>query len=222
MEGDLVDNHSQSNRIKFRDLGIAVVTILSAPRAGKTSLLEKTLPVLKSDFKIAVIAADVYASFDAERIRVTGVPVWQLPAGKEKAVNSEMLAGAIDQFPLTGCDLLIVESVANLNVASAIDLGEDLRVMVCTFSEALELSRSKPDIWKEAGAVVLNKIDSITHPEPVLAELTRQIQNIQSVPVFAVSCASGQGVLDWTRWLGERVRAIRRHRTPVTTTLSAG
>ena len=65
-------------RSKFKDENITVINLISSPGAGKTTILEKTLPELSSKYKVAVIEGDVLTSRDAERIAKLQVPVVQI------------------------------------------------------------------------------------------------------------------------------------------------
>jgi len=59
---------------------ITAINIISSPGAGKTSLLERTIPLLKQ-FRIGVLEGDIATTRDAERIEKLGVPVVQLLTG---------------------------------------------------------------------------------------------------------------------------------------------
>jgi len=57
------------NRALFRELGLTVISIGSAPRAGRTTILERMLPFLEDEFKVAVLETDLHPALDVRRIR---------------------------------------------------------------------------------------------------------------------------------------------------------
>ena len=56
-----------ANRADFDRAGVAVVNLMSAPGAGKTSLLERAL-VDRGATRVAVLEGDVQGSLDADRL----------------------------------------------------------------------------------------------------------------------------------------------------------
>ena len=58
---------AQANRGDFDRAGVTVVNVMSAPGAGKTSLLERVLPTLEG-VRPGVLEGDVQGSMDADRL----------------------------------------------------------------------------------------------------------------------------------------------------------
>ncbi len=58
---DANDTIAQANRADFDRAGVAVVNLMSAPGAGKTSLLERALPGL-AGVRVGVLEGDVAGS----------------------------------------------------------------------------------------------------------------------------------------------------------------
>ena len=59
---------------QFAKHGILALNLISSPGAGKTSLLERTLTDLASEFRMAVIEGDLQTDNDARRVAATGGP----------------------------------------------------------------------------------------------------------------------------------------------------
>ena len=57
---------------QFAKHGILALNLISSPGAGKTSLLERTLTDLASEFRMAVIEGDLQTDNDARRVAATG------------------------------------------------------------------------------------------------------------------------------------------------------
>ena len=64
---------ARANRDDFDRADVAVVNFMSAPGAGKTSLLEAALPRLDG-VRVGVLEGDVQGSMDADRIAALHVP----------------------------------------------------------------------------------------------------------------------------------------------------
>ena len=75
------DDLAAHNRQHFRDQGLFVVNFMSAPGAGKTSVLEQTIRRIKDDYRIGVIEGDLMTTIDADRIAALGVPAHQITTG---------------------------------------------------------------------------------------------------------------------------------------------
>src|SRR4051794_11379717 len=71
---------ARANRDDFDRSGVTVVNFMSAPGAGKTSLLERVVTDLDG-MRVGVLEGDVQGSLDADRLAALHVPVTQLNTG---------------------------------------------------------------------------------------------------------------------------------------------
>jgi hydrogenase nickel incorporation protein HypB len=205
------DECADANRRLFEQHGMAVVNLMSAPGAGKTSVLERTLSALKADFQMAVIEGDLYTTFDAERIEATGVPAYQITTGTCCHLDARMIGRVVAEHHIVEPDLLVIENVGNLVCPAEFDLGEDLRIMVYSVVEGAEKPQKYPLMFQTADAVVLNKIDLVPHAGVSLAELLANVRKVNpSAPVFAISCRTAAGIDSWIAWFRHRVTALRK------------
>ncbi|MBM3713331.1 MAG: hydrogenase nickel incorporation protein HypB, partial [Actinobacteria bacterium] len=60
---------AELNRMLFLKNKVLTLNILSAPGAGKTSLIIETIKRLKEDFNIGVIEGDISSTYDAEKLK---------------------------------------------------------------------------------------------------------------------------------------------------------
>ena len=205
------DQLAEANRRLFEQHGIAAVNFMSAPGAGKTSVLEKTLRALQTDFQMAVIEGDLYTTLDADRIRAAGVSAYQITTGTCCHLDARMIARALTEFRIGETELLIIENVGNLVCPAEFDLGEDLRVMVYSVVEGAEKPQKYPLMFQTADAILLNKIDLIPYAGVSLEELTVNVHKVNpSAPVFPVSCRTGEGIDPWIAWFRHRVAGLRK------------
>ena len=120
-----------------------------------------------------------------------------------------MVARALAEFPIQGVDLLVVENVGNLICPASYDLGEGLRVVICSIAEGPEKPKKYPVMFHKADVVVLNKTDLAEASGDDLRELEANARDVNPrAAVFAVSCKTGSGINRWLAWL-ESVIASR-------------
>ena len=62
-------------RKRFRSAGCFVVSMVSSPGSGKTTLLEKTLTLLRPEYRAAALVGDLATENDAIRLARSQVPV---------------------------------------------------------------------------------------------------------------------------------------------------
>lgn len=192
------------NRKLFDSTGTLAVNIMSAPGAGKTSLLRQTIKQLDGDPKVAVIEGDIQGTYDAEQISKLGVPVVQINTGGACHLDASMIGEALDQLDLNGIDVLIIENVGNLVCPAEFNVGEHMKVMLLSLSEGHDKPLKYPLMFQESRALIINKIDLKPHvdadPEKIIKD---SLSLNSSLKIFEVSCKTGEGIGEWTGWLKE-------------------
>jgi hydrogenase nickel incorporation protein HypB len=196
---------ARANRDDFDRAGVAVVNLMSAPGAGKTSLLEAVVRDL-DDVRVAVLEGDVQGSLDADRLASLHVPVTQLNTdagfGGECHLDANMVRSALPEIPLDDIDLLVVENVGNLVCPAEFRIGEDVRVMVSSVTEGEDKPLKYPLMFRACELVLVNKIDLLPHLD---FDLDRFLHNVEKVNPGAerilVSAQTGEGVERWREWL---------------------
>jgi hydrogenase nickel incorporation protein HypB len=195
-------------RKRFADAGVKVINILSAPGAGKTSLLEETVPrVRKLGIRAGVIEGDVATARDAERLSPLGIPVVQITTLGACHLDSAMIWTALSEMDLSGLDLLFIENVGNLVCPSSFDLGEDLRMVVLSTAEGSDKPAKYPAAFLSCQVVVINKTDLIPYTDFNVEQVLAEISGLKaSIKTFKVSCRSKEGLDEWSVWLADWVR----------------
>jgi hydrogenase nickel incorporation protein HypB len=203
---------ARANRMDFDRAGVTVVNFMSAPGAGKTSLLERVLPSLEG-VRVGVLEGDVQGSLDADRLAHLHIPVVQLNTGNgfggECHLDANMVRSAIPALPLDEIDLLVVENVGNLVCPAEFQIGEDTRVMVAAITEGEDKPLKYPLMFRSCELVLINKIDLLAHLDVDFDALVRNIDQVHpGVTQIAVSARSGEGLDGWREWL-EQIAARR-------------
>lgn len=194
------------NREFFRHNGTFVVNLMSAPGAGKTSVLERSILMLRDDYRLGVIEGDLMTTLDADRIAALDVPSYQITTGTVCHLDARMIHNAFHGFDVRSLNLLFIENVGNLVCPAEFNLGEDLKVMVYSTVEGAEKPKKYPLMFHEADAVLLNKMDLLPYSGVSLEELERNVHEVNpGVPIFPVSCRTGEGIEEWVSWLRTKI-----------------
>jgi hydrogenase nickel incorporation protein HypB len=210
---DILDANEQMadhNREHFKEHGVYVVNLMSAPGAGKTSVLEETIRRLKNDYTLGVIEGDLMTTIDADRISALGAPSYQITTGAICHLDARMIRNALHSFNVDALNLLFIENVGNLVCPAEFYLGEDLRVMVYSVVEGADKPKKYPIMFHESEAVLLNKIDLVPYAGVSLDELRRHVLEVSpETVIFPISCRTGEGVEAWIDWLKRRIASSR-------------
>jgi hydrogenase nickel incorporation protein HypB len=204
---------ARANRDDFDRAGVTVVNLMSAPGAGKTSLLERVLRDL-GEVRAGVLEGDVQGSLDADRLAGLHVPVVQLNTGAgfggECHLDANMVRTALPSIPLDELDLLIVENVGNLVCPAEFRVGEDVRVMVSSVAEGEDKPLKYPLMFRACELVLVNKLDLLPHLDFDLDRFLASLDAVHpGVPRMLMSARTGEGVEAWRDWLVELVERSR-------------
>ncbi|MEK7683738.1 MAG: hydrogenase nickel incorporation protein HypB [Nitrospirota bacterium] len=196
------------NRRLFDEAQVYVINLMSAPGAGKTSLLETTIKELNGKIKTAVIEGDIAGTADAERIGSLGVPVIQINTGGACHLDANMINEVLESLPLKETDLLFVENVGNLVCPAEFNIGEDMKAMVLSITEGDDKPLKYPLMFQESSALILNKIDLLPYTNVSTEKIRKDAMSLNpSLKIFEVSCKTGKGIAEWADWLTEKVKS---------------
>ena len=200
------DRIAEENRKIFDKSGVYVINIMSAPGAGKTSLIEKTIKET-AKMKMGVIEGDIAGSDDAKRIKSLGIPVVQINTGGACHLDANMIREVIEDFPLKGLDLLIIENVGNLVCPAEFKVGEDIKVMLLSITEGDDKPLKYPLMFQESSALVLNKIDLLPYTNADVEKIKKNSLSLNpKLKIFEVSCKTGEGISKWVKWLQSLIK----------------
>jgi hydrogenase nickel incorporation protein HypB len=194
-----------ANRADFDRARVRVINFMSAPGAGKTSLLERVVADLPG-VRVGVLEGDVQGSMDADRLASLHVPVTQLNTdsgfGGECHLDANMVRSALPELPLDEIDLLVIENVGNLVCPAEFRVGEDARIMVSAVTEGEEKPLKYPLMFRACELVLVNKLDLLPHLD---FDLDKFLYNLDSVHPgvrhILVSAKTGEGIDEWRDWL---------------------
>ena len=197
-------------RTLFVRHGILALNLISSPGAGKTSLLERTLRDLQSEFRMAVIEGDLQTDNDARRVAATGAQAVQINTEGGCHLDAAMVRASLDHFDLAALDILFIENVGNLVCPVEFDCGEDDKIALLSVTEGDDKPEKYPLLFNLASALVLNKVDLLPYVDFDLTRAAHCAARLnQGLAVFELSCRTGQGLNAWYAWLRAR-RAAKK------------
>lgn len=209
---DANDRVAQVLRTQFLFHGIWVLNLISAPGAGKTALIEKTIEGLGSDFGIGVIEGDPHTCLDSERIHRAGAEAIQINTRGGCHLDAIMIENALGKIHLPDIDLLFIENVGNLLCPAVWDLGQDCTAVVSSLTEGGDKPFKYPDTFARADLLLINKMDLLPHLPGSASLLKPNALKIHpGLTVFEISCTNGTGLLQWYDWI--RTKVEQRQKT---------
>lgn len=202
---------AEDTREMLKKNGTFLLNVMASPGAGKTSVLLKTIEMLKKDYAIGVMEADIDASVDAEKMQAAGVASIQVHTGGECAMNADMTRQALEEFPTENLDLLFLENVGNLVCPAGEDVGASASIEILSVPEGDDKPLKYPLMFQVTQAVLINKIDTREYfPFDDEAVIQRIHALNPDAKIFFVSARTGEGFEDWIRWLQEQVQSWKK------------
>jgi len=197
---------AEENRRLFDTHGVFTISLASSPGSGKTSLLEKSLILLREEVSVGVIEGDVQTDRDAQRIESLGVPVVQVVTNGTCHLDAQMVQGALGHLEIGKVELLFIENVGNLVCPASYDLGEHLRIVLASTTEGEDKPLKYPAMFRRSQALVLNKIDLLPYLTYDLKEAESLALKVNpALEIFETSCSTGAGIPEFCRWVIARM-----------------
>ncbi len=184
------------------------VNLMASPGAGKTSLIEQTLPLLARKLRVAVVDGDIATSIDADRASAAGAVVAvQINTGGECHLDAVMLHQALGQIDLSAVDVLLVENVGNLVCPADFRLGTHKSVLIASIPEGDDKPYKYPGMYRGVDALVINKTDLLPYINFRMDYFQQGVEILNpGLVTFPLSCRTGEGLDAWVNWLLENAR----------------
>lgn len=200
---------AERNRGWFEAKRILALNFLSSPGSGKTTILEKTVPMLLDRWPVSVIEGDQQTTNDADRIHALGVPVVQVNTGTGCHLDALMVQQALKELDPAEGSLLCIENVGNLVCPAMFDLGEAARVVVISTTEGEDKPLKYPTMFHHADVCLLNKTDLLPYLDFDAGRCREYAMQVNHhIEWIEVSAKSGEGLDRWKAWLEKRLAAL--------------
>ncbi|ABN07679.1 hydrogenase accessory protein HypB [Methanocorpusculum labreanum Z] len=187
---------AEHNAEHFKAHNVRAFDLLGAIGSGKTSLIEKIVPELKSRGKVsAAIAGDVYGDDDFQRIIKTGIIAFNANTGKECHLDAHLVHHALDHMDLDNVDIVFIENVGNMVCPTDFKLGAEKRIVVISTTEGDDVVNKHPMMFRDCQIAIINKVDLA---EAVGCNVERMIQDIKrynpEMLIIKTNLKKGEGV----------------------------
>lgn len=194
-------------RTRLKRQGTFLLNVMASPGAGKTSVLLRTIGMLKEQYRMGVMEADIDATLDAEKMKAAGVRSIQIHTGGECAMTAAMTARGIAEFPTKDLDLVFLENIGNLVCTAEEDVGASASIEILSIPEGDDKPLKYPLMFQVTQAVLVNKTDTRAYfafDDKSFAQHVRALN--PAAEIFFLSAKTGEGFENWIRWLTEQVR----------------
>jgi hydrogenase nickel incorporation protein HypB len=208
LEQDILANNQASadaNRAWLRARNMFALNMISSPGSGKTSVLTRTIQDLRAQYAIAVIEGDQQTDNDAQRIRAAGAQALQINTGRGCHLDAHSVGHALEQMELAQGSVVFIENVGNLICPALFKLGEHHCVALLSVTEGEDKPLKYPDVFTNADAVLITKIDLLPYLNFNLAQCMEYLGRINpKLDIIQLSAQSGEGMQQWYNWLQQR------------------
>jgi len=203
------DKLAEENQSHLDAANVFGINLMASPGAGKTSLIEQTLPRLAEKLRVGVVDGDIATSIDADRASAAGATIAvQINTGGECHLDAVMLHQALEQIKLDEIDMLLVENVGNLVCPADFRLGTHKSVLIASIPEGDDKPYKYPGMYRGVDALVINKIDLLPYIDFKMDYFRKGVEALNpGLVTFPLSCCTGEGLDKWINWLLECARS---------------
>jgi hydrogenase nickel incorporation protein HypB len=187
---------AQRNFTVLKQYKIRAFDILGSIGSGKTSIIEKVVPILQHQgLKIGAIAGDVVGEDDFIRMKALNIPVVNLNTGTECHLDAHLVGHAIENLPLKKLDILFIENVGNMVCPTDFELGTDARIVVVSVTEGDDVVNKHPMIFRVSDIGIINKTDLAYAVGASIARMRNDMERIAPhVKQIPMSVRTGEGI----------------------------
>lgn len=193
---------AENTREKLKEEGTYLINIMSSPGSGKTTTLVSTINVLKEDYKIGVMEADVDSDVDAKTVQAAGAKAIQLHTGGLCHLDATMTRQGIDELGTEELDLVFLENIGNLICPAGYDTGAMKNVAILSVPEGDDKPLKYPKIFGKVDVLIVSKIDVMEHFDFNIDLLEERVRKLnKDIIIFPISAKTTEGVGEWANWV---------------------
>ncbi len=202
------DNDEDAERLRqeLKESGTFLLNLMSSPGAGKTTVLKKTIELLKDRYRIGVMEADIDSDVDARAIAQTGVRSIQLHTQGMCHLDADMTRQGLRELKTEDIDLAFLENVGNLVCPAEFDTGSTKNAMILSVPEGDDKPLKYPLMFSICDVVLINKTDVLPYFD---FDMERCKKNIllrkPDAKVIGICAKTGEGMEEWVDWLSKKI-----------------
>ena len=205
------DRDAEELRKELKAQNTFLLNLMSSPGEGKTTTLVRTIGMLKDEFAIGIMEADIDSDVDAVTINQAGARTIQLHTGGMCHLDADMTRQGIREFGTEDLDLVVLENVGNLVCPAEFDTGAVKNAMILSVPEGDDKPLKYPLMFQIADVALINKCDVL----PVFDDFDkdRVTERIRmrnpNCDIIFISAKTGEGFEEWANWLRREIRAFQ-------------
>lgn len=204
------DNDEEADLLRayLKEKGTFVVNLMSSPGAGKTSTLTKLINVLKNEFRIGVMEADIDSDVDAISIaKNTGVRSIQIHTSGMCHLDAGMTKSGLDSIDISDLDLVFLENVGNLVCPAEFDTGASMDMMILSVPEGDDKPLKYPLVFEKCDLVLINKMDTLSYFNFDLEKCKKDIyMRNKNATIIPISALIGEGINEVANYFRNKIQ----------------
>lgn len=202
------DKEADKVRAELKAKKTFLLNLMSSPGSGKTTTLKATISLLKDEYNIGVMEADIDSDVDAKAIAQTGAKSIQLHTGGMCHLDAGMTKQGLDSFGADEFDFVVLENVGNLVCPAEFDTGASKNAMILSVPEGDDKPLKYPLMFSICDCVLINKIDTKCVFDFDDEAVVQRIKKLNpDCEIFFISAKTGEGIQNWTNWLRNQIDA---------------
>lgn len=200
------DEQAEILRQELKESKTFLMNLMSSPGSGKTTSVVATINMLKEEYKIGVVEADIDSDVDAATVLKSGAKVMQLHSGGMCHLDAGMSRTGIDALEGKELDFIILENIGNLICPAGYDLGAVKNVMILSVPEGDDKPLKYPKMFSTVDVLIISKIDTVDYFDFDFDAVKERVTALNpSIKVFPISAKVGTGMVEWTNWLKNEI-----------------
>lgn len=204
------DNDADAARLResLKNDGSFLLNVMSSPGSGKTTTLIGLINMLKNEFRIAVMEADIDSDKDARMVsKETGVHTIQLHTGGMCHLDADMTRQGVKELGDEKYDLIILENVGNLVCPAEFDTGAVKNLTILSVPEGDDKPLKYPLMYEVSNALAINKTDVLPYFDFNMDKVKEYaLRRNPRLEMFEISAKTGDGLSELCDWIRKEVK----------------
>lgn len=183
-----------------------LINLMSSPGSGKTTTLLSLSALLKKQWRIAVMEADIDSDADAQTLVKAGVTAIQLHTGGMCHLDADMTRQGLLELGYENYDLVILENIGNLVCPAEFDTGAATNMTILSVPEGHDKPLKYPLMYEHCDLLIVNKIDVLPYFDFDCDKLIEyaKMRN-PNIDIFFISAKTGEGMNQVASWINKKI-----------------
>ena len=206
------EKRAQQLRDELKEKKTFLLNVMSSPGSGKTTTLTRLINILKEEFKIGVMEADIDSDVDARTVsKNTGVEAIQLHTGGMCHLDADMTRQGIESLESDHYDLIILENVGNLVCPAEFDTGAVKNMCILSVPEGDDKPLKYPLMFEVSNFVLINKIDVLPYFDFDIEKCKENIKyRNPNADIFEICSKDGRGIEEVAQYIRQQINDWRK------------